>query len=241
MKRLLCLLLLCCLHSACALADEETYFVFAGGAQAEAAAPSGPPAAVGTLMLVNDSHLLDEDYAPRDLVKMIDYCDADIIKIKGNDIHGEREAVNALLVMVAVARGEGIGPWQVSSGYRSIAYQQKMWDNKVYEYRQEGKSGSQARAAAGRYMARPGASEHHTGLAFDITVPGEDSFVSTKQSKWLSENCWDYGFIIRYTAEKQPITGINAEPWHIRYVGLPYSQEMRDSGECLEEYLGLVD
>ena len=71
-------------------------------------------------------------------------------------------------------------------------------------------------------MADPGSSEHHTGLAFDITVAGT-IFKGTEQQIWLHEHCWDYGFIIRYQEDKEKITGFLAECWHIRYVGLPHS------------------
>ena len=85
-----------------------------------------------------------------------------------------------------------------------------------------------------------GCSEHHTGLAFDMTVPGTSAFVGTKQCTWLHANCWDYGFIIRYTDDKQDITGFMGEEWHIRYVGKEHSLNMKDSGLCLEEYLQYV-
>lgn len=232
-------------------AAEGTLFVFSKPQaqetdEASIAIIDGEPEPASTAaaempMLVNEQYTLEAGYAPDDLVLMNEYCDEGIVKIKGSEIQGQRVAVDALKAMLRDAVADGVGNWQVSSGYRSIQYQQEMWDNRVYRYRKEdGMSGSQARAAAGRYMAIPGASEHHTGLAFDITVPGEDSFVSTRQCKWLHEHCWEYGFIIRYTAEKQPITGINAEPWHIRYVGLPHSLIMQETGECLEEYVGLA-
>lgn len=90
--------------------------------------------------------------------------------------------------------------------------------------------------AARKLVAAPGCSEHHTGLAFDITVPGT-SFGGTKQAKWLEEHCWEWGFILRYPADKTAITGITNEPWHFRYVGTDAAMEMRETGECLEEYV----
>ena len=89
-------------------------------------------------------------------------------------------------------------------------------------------------------MADPGASEHHTGLAFDMTVPNTSMFLGTPQCAWLHEHCWEYGFILRYTDEKQQITGFAGEAWHIRYVGTEHSLAMQQSGQCLEEYLGEV-
>ncbi|MED9958493.1 MAG: M15 family metallopeptidase, partial [Christensenellales bacterium] len=159
-----------------------------------------------------------------------------VVYIKGSEIEGNREAVDKLMEMLRAAIADGLGDWQISAGYRSVAYQQQLWDNRVYEYRQQGLSASEAQSATARYVAVPGSSEHHTGLAFDVTVPGE-SFPLTEQSKWLAEHCWDYGFIIRYTEEKEDITGISAEPWHVRYVGQPHARIMRDENWCLEEYI----
>ena len=87
-----------------------------------------------------------------------------------------------------------------------------------------------ARAIALQSVAVPGTSEHHLGLAVDLL--GEEALV------WLNEHCWEYGFIVRYAADKQHITGIADEPWHFRYVGVEVAMELKDSGLCLEEYLG---
>lgn len=190
----------------------------------------------GLPLLVNAEHPLPEGYEPQELVNMTDYCDADVVKIKANGIEGERVAVDALQAMLHAAQAEGVTVWQVSAGYRSVSYQQKLFDNKVYEYRKKGMSGAKARSAALKTVAAPGASEHHTGLAFDVTVPGK-SFKGTAQALWLAEHCWDYGFILRYTEEKEAVTGIAAEPWHIRYVGVDHALAMREENLCLEEYV----
>ncbi|MDR0897638.1 MAG: M15 family metallopeptidase [Oscillospiraceae bacterium] len=200
------------------------------------APPTAAPTAKPLPLLVNGDHPLPEGYAPGNLVRMKDYCDSKIVTIKGSDIEGDREAVDMLLAMLRAAIAQGVDDWQISAGYRSVAYQQSLWDNRVYEYRQQGLSGSEARAATARYVALPGSSEHHTGLAFDVTVPGE-SFPLTEQSKWLAEHCWEFGFTIRYTEEKAAITGIAAEPWHIRYVGQPHARILKETGWCLEEYI----
>ncbi|MBQ8555063.1 MAG: D-alanyl-D-alanine carboxypeptidase family protein [Clostridia bacterium] len=190
----------------------------------------------GMPMLVNRENLLPDSYEPVDLVNMSDYCDDAIVTIKGSEILGERVAVDALMTMLQAAHQQDITVWQVSAGYRTIEYQQKLFDEQVYAYRQQGFSGSQARSATRKTVADPGASEHHLGLAFDITVPGV-SFKFTEQAQWLAEHCWEYGFILRYTEEKEAVTGYVAEPWHFRYVGVEHSIPMRDQGLCLEEYL----
>ncbi len=196
--------------------------------------PAAPP------LLVNRTHALEEGYHPGDLVLLRNALPEDVVHVKGSEIEGDRTAARALEEMFRAAIGDGVGDWQISAGYRSIAYQKKLFDNKVAEYRQEGMSGDRARSAARNTVADPGTSEHHTGLAFDITTPGK-TFMGTPQQKWLHEHCWEYGFIIRYQEGKEEITGFTAECWHVRYVGTVHSMPMRDQGLCLEEYLGEVE
>lgn len=191
----------------------------------------------GYPVLVNDDNYISDDYQLVCLVNMKDYCDASVVKIKGSEILAEKYAVDALLVMLRDAQAQGYKNWQVNAGYRSIKYQQELFDERVYAYRQEGMSGQQARAKVRQTVADPGSSEHHTGLAFDVAVTGEPSFGATKHSVWLKEHCWEYGFILRYPADKTHITKISHEPWHIRYVGTAHALIMRDENLCLEEYI----
>ncbi len=191
----------------------------------------------GLPLLVNREHPLPDDYQSWDLVKLSDYCDPDLVKIKYDDTWAEREAADALMVMLQAAHEEGITVWQVSAAYRTVAYQQQLFDNQVNEYiHDRGMSREKAVSATRKTVADPGTSEHHIGTAFDITVPGV-SFAGTEQAKWLAEHCWDYGFILRYTKEKESITGFLAEAWHFRYVGATDAKIMRDENLCLEEYL----
>ena len=94
-------------------------------------------------------------------------------------------------------------------------------------------------ATADTFSARPGHSEHETGLAIDVNDPS-DSFNNTAEAAWLAEHCWDYGFILRYPQGKQDITGYKYESWHIRYVGTKLSKELQKSGQTMEEYFGLT-
>jgi D-alanyl-D-alanine carboxypeptidase len=201
-------------------------------------APTAEPVgATEALILVNRENPLDEGYKPGRLVRLIDVCPADVVKIKGKDIQGDPAAAAALVVMLRAAIAEGVGNWQISAGYRSYAYQQQMLDNKIAELRKSnGLSRANARSAALKTVAPPGASEHHTGLAFDVTVPGV-SFAGTKQAKWLAAHCHEYGFILRYQAHKEKITGYLAEAWHFRYVGIGPATTMVRNDWCLEEYL----
>ena len=205
--------------------------------------PTPDPAQVPGLMangypiLVNSDNYIPDNYQTVYLVNLREYCDSSVVTVKGSEILGEKYAVDALMTMLRDAQAQGMEGWQVNAGYRSIAYQQELFDERVYAYRQEGYSGNQARAKVRQTVADPGASEHHTGLAFDIAITGEASFAATQQSVWLAQHCWEYGFILRYPADKTEITGISYEPWHIRYVGTAHSLIMRDENLCLEEYI----
>ncbi len=205
------------------------------------------PAAVQVLagsqpLLVNRQHPVTSDFAPADLVNLSEYCDSSLVKIKYDGTQGVREAADALLRMLEAAKADGITNWQVSAAYRSYADQQRIFDNKVKSFQNNNPdwSLSRCRSAASVTVADPGASEHPTGLAFDMTVPNTSMFLGTKQCTWLHQHCWEYGFILRYTDEKQQITGFAGEAWHIRYVGTEHSLAMQQSGQCLEEYLGEV-
>ena len=201
-------------------------------------APDGSPVNVlegDVPMLVNKDNPVPsgEFFVPADMVQLNKELSS---KVKA--------AVEALKVMLEAAKADGIGKWQVSAGYRSWDDQVNMLNSKVRSYQKSHKdwSSSKARRAALRTVAEPGCSEHHLGLAFDVNKKGASSFAGTKQSKWLNEHCWEYGFIIRYQKEKEKITGFEAEPWHIRYVGVEHALYMRDHDLCLEEYVqGLQD
>ena len=191
----------------------------------------------GLPLVVNRQEPLPEGYRSYDLVNMNTYCDSQVVKIKYKDTYAEREAVDALMVMLRAAQAEGIGNWQISAAYRDTAYQQRLFNNKVNELMKEnGLSRSKATQAARNTVADPGTSEHHLGVCFDITVPGK-SFSGTKQHKWIAAHCWEYGFILRYTKEKSKITGFSAEAWHYRWVGQPHAEIMHRENLCLEEYV----
>lgn len=216
---------------------------------AQTAAPTATPTAepelpspAGTMpMLVNRTHAVPDGYQPDDLVLMNTYCDPAVVIIKEDNTQAQRMAVDALMDMLRAAHRDGITVWQVSEGYRTTSRQQELFDEQVQAYQtQNDLSYSDAVSATKLTVAEPGTSEHHTGLSFDITVPGT-YFKDTEQAAWLAEHCWEYGFIIRYQEDKQEITGYLPEPWHVRYVGTEHSLYMRDNGLCLEEYIELYE
>lgn len=186
-------------------------------------------------LLVNESHPLPANYDVSGFI-LLNTMENDLFTVKEPDTYADSRAVVALTEMLAAAQAEGVGPWQISEAYRSVEAQQKIWDEKYEKYRTvNGLSEEKARQAVKRRVASPGCSEHHTGLAFDLTVPGK-TFAGTPQAEWLNEHCYEYGFIIRYQAEKEALTGITAEPWHVRYVGKEAAAVMVKENLCLEEY-----
>lgn len=204
------------------------------------AEPTPTPDPNAMPILVNRTHPVDASYRPADLVLLKDVLPSGLVTVKGSDCEGDRTAAQALITMFEGAKADGVTGWQISAGYRSVKYQQTLFDRQVAEYQNQGMSTAKAKSAASKLVADPGASEHHTGLAFDITVAGT-TFKGTEQQKWLQKHCWDYGFIVRYQEDKEAITGFLAECWHIRYVGVRHSVIMRDQNLCLEEYLGETD
>ncbi len=126
------------------------------------------------------------------------------------------------------------------SGYRKISTQKRNFENKISYYQQQGYSKAQSTQLAAQIILPPGTSEHNAGIAMDICSL-DVSFENSKEFKWLKENAADYGFILRYPKDKQDITKITYEPWHWRYVGTTAAKEIKASGQCLEEYLGVLN
>lgn len=128
--------------------------------------------------------------------------------------------------MQAAAKADGLNIY-ISSGFRSYSYQKTLYNNYVNR---------DGVVAADTYSARAGHSEHQSGLAFDVNTIN-DSFANTEEGKWLNDNCYKYGFILRYPKDKQDITMTNYEPWHYRYVGLENSAYIKENNLCLEEFI----
>lgn len=123
--------------------------------------------------------------------------------------------------------------YDITSAYRSEATQQYIWDTRIQRYRNQGYSQAAAQAAVLQSVAVPGTSEHHLGLAIDISS-------GTAGHNWLAEHSWEYGFIVRYPDGYTDITGIIYEPWHFRYLGTKLAKEVYESGLCLEQYFDML-
>ncbi|WP_346935025.1 M15 family metallopeptidase [Clostridium sp.] len=180
------------------------------------------------ILMVNRDNPLDKNFVPKNLVtpntKFIGNGDPNVNKL-------EAVAARALENLFQAAKDEGINLLGVS-GYRDYNYQKKLYDNAVM---------SSGKAYADKYTAKPGTSEHQTGLAMDILSEDyqvlDDGFKNTDAYRWIEKNCSKYGFIIRYPKGKENITGYNYEPWHLRYVGKKVAEEIMKNKITLEEYI----
>ena len=187
------------------------------------------------MILANKQTALGEDYAPTDLVELT--CKT----ATGKTLYLREDAAEALYFMMLCMQADGISDVYVTSAYRSYAYQVELWDRYVSQHMSEGMSREEAEAKALTYSAKPGTSEHQTGLCIDFMTTSmndlDESFANTAAFTWLMENAYKYGFILRYPADKVGTTGYKYEPWHFRFVGREAATEIYLSNFCLEEYL----
>lgn len=173
------------------------------------------------LMLVNSQYRIPDDYS------------VELIRLSNGEQVDSRIYPD-LQEMFDDARGAGYSLF-VRAGYRSEEDQEDLMEDKIEAYRQEGYSQREAEHEAEKWVAKPGTSEHELGLAVDINAEGQTD--GNRLYQWLAEHSWKYGFILRYPAEKEEITGIDYEPWHFRYVGKQAAKEMYEQDLCLEEYV----
>ena len=181
------------------------------------------------LILVNRDYILPDGYKPELEPSITNDPDSAKLDYRVAPYYNE---------MYKAALKDGVELTPIS-GYRSVQRQTNNFENKIQKYIDDGYSKTEATQMAATIILPPGTSEHNAGLAMDICSLYE-SFENTDEFKWLSENAADYGFILRYPEDKQDITKIIYEPWHWRYVGVEAAKEMKASGQCLEEYLGVA-
>lgn len=185
-----------------------------------------------TLVLVNKSHALPNDYVPDDLI-------APNVRFPfTQDIpkrYMREEAAHALEDLFKASDKAGLELF-AQSGYRSFNRQESLFAAYVERDGEE---------AANKYSARPGESEHQTGLTMDVTSPDinfnlNTNFAETDEGKWVKSHAHEYGFIIRYPKDKVDITKYQYEPWHLRYVGKEVATVIYKRGITLEKYLGAL-
>lgn len=179
-------------------------------------------ASVDGHLIVNKTYSVPEDYLPKDPWEAV------TLERCINCL--EKEVMSAFQLMRSDATSIGLNIY-IASGYRGYTYQEKLYNNY---------SAVSGMEKADTYSARPGHSEHQTGLCFDLNSV-EDSFASTDEGKWIQENAYLYGFVIRYPKGKEDITGYQYESWHLRYVGEELAEELYNQGDwiTLEEYYGI--
>lgn len=183
------------------------------------------------LLLVNKTHPLDENYKPEDLAP-IKYFASDR---SADSRYMRQEAADHFHQLVEAAKAEGY-EIVMTTAYRSYGFQSILYNNYVQKH---------GEAEANKFSAKPGQSEHQTGLCTDVSSPSVSYQLTTDygdapEGKWLAKHAHEFGFIIRFPLGKEDITGYQYEPWHIRYVGQPAADEIYEQGITLEEYLGEV-
>ena len=178
----------------------------------------------GTLFLINRQWRVSQNFVPEVV----------LAQVQGNVRQMRPDAAAALEEMFAACREETGLNMVTISGYRSYKTQNNIYDRKLRNV------GSVANAD--EYVARPGASEHQLGLAMDVNQRARESgltssFGNTVTGKWLRDNCWRFGFILRYQEGWETVTGYNFEPWHVRYVGKEYAKAIYEMDVPLETFM----
>ncbi len=187
----------------------------------------------GYIILVNPSNPVGKDYKPTDLEPLVD------TRPDRSKRYLRLYAAKSLEAFLKEARANGCKDVTVTSAYRSYDSQKEIFDGDVKRLMEKGYSEEEAIAIERKDTAYPGESEHQTGLAVDMHNLGAASqkFADTFEAKWLAENCWKFGFILRYMPDKEDITTYVYEPWHFRYVGRYHAKRIYDMHMCLEEYI----
>ena len=179
--------------------------------------------------IANDAHRLPEDFAPPELT----------------EIEAERSVdsriAEPLRQLLADARAAGYTDIYLCSGYRSYDTQYQIYWNHIWDYMNQGVGQDEAMAMTKKAVNAPGSSEHQLGLSVDIlesyTQDMEPYIGGSGLMLWFEQHCTEYGFIIRYPEDKTGITGVEYEPWHLRYVGKTAAEYIMQHGICLEEFL----
>lgn len=187
-----------------------------------------PASADPLLILANKDNPLPSDYAP------------DLAYLEGGSYQMQSEAAAAFDRMKNAANATGLHLMACST-YRSVERQTELFNAEIQKWMGQGMDEAAAREQAATVVMVPGCSEHNTGLAVDVgsitNQRVEEDFENEPEFAWLQEHAAEYGFILRYPADKVEVTGVTYEPWHYRYVGVENAQKIKESGLCLEEYL----
>ncbi len=189
------------------------------------------------LIVVNRESMLDASYVPDNLVEITN------VRQDGRTERMVETAEKALQALYIEMRAAGYTDVSVTSGYRTYEKQEYLYNLYTEREMQAGISRAEAQKIVDTYSARPGTSEHQTGLCCDMHNLGSASqkFAKEEVYTWLVENCYKFGFILRFPEGKEEITGYSFEPWHYRFVGRYHASEMHRLDMCLEEYVAYLD
>lgn len=220
-------------------AAEET--TTSAPAETTTAAPTADPVASGqTISFPSDTASWQLICLNRN--RCVDASAEDSISLSyvaGSEERMDSRAAAAYEKMYDAAASDGIY-LTPCSGYRSYSTQKRLYQEFVDEYLNQGYSQQEAEDLASNRRNPPGSSEHNIGICMDIICASSSAnFQNTSAYAWLQANAADYGFILRYPEDKVDITGVKFEPWHWRYVGVENAAAIKNSGLCLEEYLGV--
>ncbi|SFM36060.1 D-Ala-D-Ala carboxypeptidase. Metallo peptidase. MEROPS family M15B [Gracilibacillus orientalis] len=174
----------------------------------------------GNLLLVNRDYPVEQESIKADIVNLFTHKElTQGYVLLESDIYLSEDVARKFSKMVDAAEKDGVSRFLISSGFRNFEEQRELYQDMGADY------------------ALPaGHSEHNLGLALDVGST-ETSMYEASEGEWIKENAWKHGFILRYPEDKVAVTGIEYEPWHIRYVGLPHSLIMKEENFALEEYL----
>ena len=176
------------------------------------------------IVLVNGTNKIPDDYI------------ANLVEYNGKLV--DSSIINDLDNMFKDAKKDGVN-LKINTAYRDKEEQQDIYDRRIKAYKNEGMTDKAAIEKTNSEVQKPGYSEHETWLAIDFSNPSnpEDN---EPMWEWLNANSYKYGFILRYPKDKIDITKVSNEEWHYRYVGKDIAKEMKNTGECLEEYINRV-
>ena len=202
-----------------------TNVVVSGDDVISEAADKEPESEMGVIvpLLINTEYTLPSDFVPENLVPIgASVKGTDTIKMNGTMF----DAYKVMYEDMKEAPNTPIP--QVLSAYRPYSYQKQLYDKKVAQY-----------GPGQKVTAKPGTSEHQYSGCIDLSTDGtcQNNFNQLPTGKWIKENSYKYGFVVRFPENKKELTGINYEPWHIRYVGVAHATKMHDLDMCLEEYV----
>lgn len=174
----------------------------------------------GDLLLVNSAYAMQQAGIKSDIVSLFTHKELTTgYQLLNSEIRLSEEIAGKFAEMIVGAQEDGVSNFIINSGYRDLEEQSRIYEE-----------------MASDYALPAGYSEHNLGLALDVGST-QMKMEEAPEGEWIEENAWKYGFILRYSSDKTDITGIQYEPWHIRYVGLPHSAIMQKMNFVLEEYL----